>query len=334
MNQMSARRLAGLILSCAAVLAASPASAHAATVTITGDAGAAVPLTSGLSLRHMAPDVNFAFTGDEKFYAARVVGPAGPASSGTECTSFISPERVKYQGNGGYTLVYKTGADRNACNGAPEQSVPFTINASTAITPPGGKLLTRDPGKPSATQYNVPVALNPGADSYEFKYAPNATLGPDGGIAGETQAGFVDLKTGTAAVSFTKPGRYTFVVRAKTFRSDVPSAWSQRVDVDVLAPFDLLSVSYPDQRGPTYSLSAQIRETTATGKVTVSIGKGANPKRFRRLGVAKIRSGGKFKLKFRLRKTGKYVLRYSYAGGPTVAGGFEKQGIRISRRIF
>ena len=332
MSLNHARRLAGLILPVALIAAAAPATANAATVTITDDAGNAVPLTSGMALRHMAPDVNIAFTGDEKYYAAKVVGPAGPASTGSDCSTFVAPERVKYQGNGTYTVVYKTGADRAACEAAAEQSIPFSINASTAISPPGGQLLTREPNAFGATQYAVPVALNPGADSYELKYALNATLGPDGGIVGETQSGFVG-QDGKANVSFTKPGRYTFVVRAKTFRSDVPTAWSPRVDVNVLAPFDLSFVSLRDSIGPSYKLVGQVRETSIRGKIKVTIARGKNGKRFKRLGVAKLRSGGKFTLKFRQRRLGSYRLKFSYPGSATVVKGTAFGNLRLFRRF-
>jgi hypothetical protein len=238
-----------------------------------------------------------------------VDGPAGPASSGSGCvrTSSVFPERVAYQGNGTYTVKYKTGADFNACEAAAEQSMPFVINASVSISPPAAQpLLLRRPGSFTSISFDVPVSLNPGADSYEFRYAPNATLGPDGGITGEAQNGFVNLQSGTASVTFSAPGRYTFVARAKSFRSDVPTAWSPRVDVNVVAPFDLIAPRLTDARGPSYTVAGQVRETSATGKVTIAIGKGKNPKRFKTLGAAKIRKGGKFALRFRLTKLGSY----------------------------
>ena len=329
---------ARLTLTCAALLLLSASPALAATATISGDGGSPVPLSSGMTLRHLAPNLNFTFADGETHYAARVVGPGGQAASGgTSCTRTSSPfeERVRYQGNGTYTLSMKVADSFDACEAATEQSVPFAINASTAISPPASQpLLTRQPGSFAAINFTVPVSLNPGADSYEFRYAPNATIGPDGGIAGEASSGFVDTTAGTASISFSKPGRYTLVVRAKSFRSDVPTAWSPRIDVTVVAPFDLNATSFPDSRGPSYQLSGQIRETTATGKVTVSIAKGKKGRKFRRLGSAKIRRGGKFKLRFRLAKAGTYTLRYSYKGGATVDRGTVTEVIRISRRIF
>lgn len=326
-----------LTLSVAGALGAAP-SALAAGASITGDGGTPVPLTAGMTLRHMAPDVTFTFAEGETYYAARVVGPGGtPASGGADCvrTSVASEERVRYQGNGAYTLFLKAADSFDACRAAAEQSAPFTINASTAVTPPDRQpLLTRAAGSFASIDFAVPVSLNPGADAYEFRYAPNATLGPDGGIAGEASSALVNTGTGTASVRFDRPGRYTLLVRAKSFRSDTPTAWSPRLDVTVVAPFDLSSTSFPDSRGPSYQLAGQIRETTATGKVTISIAKGRKGRKFRRLGSAKIRRGGKFRLRFKLARRGTYTLRYAYRGSATVAKGTATEVITISRRSF
>ena len=333
MNTTYARRLAGLILPLAAVLAAA-APASAATPSITGDAGAPVPLTAGMTLRNMAPDVSFAFTAEEAYYSARVVGPAGPASIGTDCLRTSDPfiERVRYQGNGGYTVFYKTAADRDACTAAAEQSVPFTINASTSLVAPSKQpLLTRTAGSVITLSYNVPINGNPGAEAYEVRYALNATIGPDGGIAGTSESALVDMTAGTAGVRFSKPGRYTLVARARTFRSDVTTAWSPRMDVTVVAPFDLSSARLSDSRGPTYAVAGTVREPTARGRVTIAIGKGTKPRRFKRIGSAKIRKGGKFKLRFRQTRLGKYVIRFSYKGNATVARGSEKRPLTFFR---
>lgn len=322
------------------VSAVAPGAAAAATVTITSDAGTPVPLTEGLTQRHMNPEIAFTFADDEKRYSAAVNGPAGtPASFGSDCsgTGFSSPERVKYQGNGTYTLILRISkaSEDSACAQATETRINFVINASTAITPPASQpLLMRDPGSFSSISFAVPVDLNPGADSYEFRYAPNATLGPDGGITGDSETAFVDTSKGTASVSFSKPGRYTFVLRAKSFSTDATTAWSPRVDVTVVAPFDFIGdPGFPDSRGPSYSVAGQLRETSATGKITIALAKGSS-KKFRRLGTAKIRKGGKFSLKFKLKTFGKFKLRYTYKGSATTAAGTVTQPIVIRKTIF
>jgi len=333
-------RRAALLSIVGVALAAPAPAAFAATTTVTGDGGTPVTLGGAVTLRQMKPDVVFTFAADEKRYAASVLAPNGAAAStGTSCVNVSSnfPERVKYLGNGAYTVVLKVSKnpDDTDCSEGVEQRLAFTINASTAVVPPASQpLLTRKPGEFTAITYDVPVDANPGADSYDFRYAASAVLAADGGLGDPFNTGFVKLETGRASVSFTKPGRYTFVARAKSFRSDVTTAWSPRVEVNVIAPFDLLSTSFPDARGPSYQLSGQVRETSVTGKVKVAIAKGKTGKRFRTLGTAKIRAGGTFKLRFKLRTFGFYRLRYRFAGSPTVAAGEVTETIRIRKTFF
>ena len=332
MSLNHARRAAGLILTCAAALAtAAPASAI--TPNITSDGGSPVPLTNGMSLRHMAPDVTFAFTAEEQYYSARVVGPAGPASIGTDCLRTSDPfiERVRYQGNGGYTVFYKAAADREACTAAAEQGAGFTINASTGFAPPPATFLMRPKESLISNPLELTVNTNPGAEAYDIRFAANATLGPDGGITGTAESAFVDMATGKTRLTFTRPGRYTVVIRAKTFRSDVTTAWGPPATVNVVAPFDLSFVNLTDSIGPTYAVAGTVREPSARGKVTISIGKGKNAKRFRRLGSAKIRKGGKFKMRFRQRTFGQFTMRFSYKGNATVQKGNVKRPIRFFR---
>ena len=333
MNKTSARRFAGQFLPFVAVLAAA-APASAATPSITGDDGASVPLTSGMTLRHMSPDVTFALASGE-YYSARLVGPGGAAASfGTGgCTSSASAERLKYQGNGTYTLFHKSGADRDACNAAAEQSIPFNINASTGFAAAPAKFLFREQFSVVSTPLELSVNGNPGAEAYDVRFARNATIGPDGGITGTSESAFVDMATGKVRVTVTEPGKYTVVIRAKTFRSDVPTAWGPPVTVQALAPFDLSFANLSDSIGPTYAVAGTVRETSARGKVTIAIGKGKNPKRFKKLGTAKIRKGGKFKFRFRQTRLGKYVMRFSYKGSATVAKGSEKRPLTFFKRF-
>lgn len=318
-------------------LLALPASALGASATVTGDAGAPVAIPA--TIRNMDPVVEFAFAPDEKQYGAVVLGPGGaPASSSTSCLGTESPTKkfVEFQGNGTYTVVLRVSKnDRDFnCAEAVEQRLTFTINASTFVTPPSVQpLLMRRPDSLASIEYTVPVDRNPGASSHELSYAAGATLGPDGGISGPSTQAFVDSSTGLASIRFTKPGRYTFVARAR--RGSAFSPFSPPVFVDVVAPFDLSFTSFPDARGPSYKVKGTVREPSARGgRVTVSIGRGHKARKFRRLGRAKIRSGGTFTQRFRLGRPGKYTLRYSFAGSSTVAKGVVKEKITISRRFF
>lgn len=328
-----------LLLAVALLLAAPASSALAAGATVTGDAGSPTPLGgAGIQIRHLAPEVAFSFADDEQRYAATIQGPNGAAaSSGQSCVakSLADPERVSYQGNGTYTviLVVSKNADDSTCAEGVEQRFTFTIAATTAVSAAGGTLLTRKPLEFASIAYAVPVQLNPGADAYELRYAAGATVNPDGSLAGSPSSAFVDPETGRANVTFPAPGRYTFVARAKTFRSDTATPWSAPVAVTVVAPFDLDS-SFADSRGPSYKIVGTVRQRTATGTIKVTIAKGKRGTRFRKLATVRIRPGGRFTLKFRLRRPGTYVLKYTYRGNATVAAGFYKEAIKITRFRF
>ena len=78
---------------------------------------------------------------------------------------------------------------------------------------------------------------------------------------------------------------------------DYYTAWSPPVTMKLIAPFDFSTRTFPDQRGPRYSVRATLREASAAGsRVTVAVAKGKNGKRFRTLGRAKVYSKGVFKL--------------------------------------
>ena len=325
----------------AAALLAAPAAAQAATATVTGDDGNPVALAPAATIRTMSPTVAVSFAPTEKRYALSITGPSGaPASYGETCigTSFFSPERVNYQGNGTYTVTVRTSEDDQDTDCAklgPPQTFTFTIAAHTAVAAPAARVLLRKPGEFAGLTYAFHVDLNPGADTHELRYAAGAALGGDGAISGPSETGYVG-PDGTANVTFEHPGVYTFVVRATRFAGsgDASTPWSAPVQVTVLAPFDLVTTSFPDSRGPVYRLRGQVREPTAAGSVVVSVARGRKGGRFRRIGSPRIASGGVFSLRFKLKRTGTYRLRYAYKGSATVAAGTVTEVIKIRRRLF
>lgn len=337
MNQPIAFRRAGFVAALALLCLIPVSSAYAASATVTGDNLQPTPL-NGATIRHMSPEVKFTFDASEKRYSVQILGPAGtPVSTGTTCSSteFPSTENVGYQGNGAYRVVLKvtSSPEDSDCAQATETTLTFTINAFVTITPPGGALLSRDPGETSLNEWEVPLSLNPGAATYELRFALNATIGPDGGIVGESKQGFINGSTGSAAVTFPRPGRYTLVARAGIFTSGGQrfTPWSQRVDVTILAPFDMNPTTFPDARGPSYKVAGQVREPTAKGKITISLARGKRGGKFKRIGVVKIGRNGRFSLRFTARKFGYYRLRYSFKGSPGVQGGTLVETIRITR---
>jgi hypothetical protein len=113
------------------------------------------------------------------------------------------------------------------------------------------------------------------------------------------------------------------------------SPWSPPISVKALGPFDFDRTTFPDQRGPSYSLRHTIREKAATGPVTIAIARGRRGGRYRRLsGKAPRIRNGRITKRFRLRRTGTYRLRYTYKGNDLVAPGRIVQQIQIRRRFF
>ncbi|MDX6724855.1 MAG: hypothetical protein QOD73_3259 [Solirubrobacteraceae bacterium] len=331
------------ILPLAAVLSLLlPASALAApTATVTGDDGnpAAMNLSEPISIRNMEveADVNVP---DATNYTSQVFDAGGVAASSlASCRdAHFSPSArnfADYHGNGTYTLLVRYfAASNDTCTGTARAQYLFkyTINAGTAVTGPPGRVLTRAPNSFVTNPYLLPVALNPGASTYEVRYALGGVTAPDGSISGPSAETFVDRTTGQAEFRFDKPGRWLIVARAQNGSFFTP--WSAPVNVNAVAPFDLERVTFPDARGPSYKLRGQVRELAARGKVTISIARGKKKGKYHRLGKAKINSKGRFTKRFKLRKTGRYRIRYTYKGSDLVAAGRVTESVRIRRRVF
>jgi hypothetical protein len=339
---MSFRQILPLAVLVTALL---PASALAApTVTVTGDDGNPVRLNSAepVTIRNMdvSADVSIPAT-DTPYYTSQVVDAAGaPASSLSPCreTRFGPTWKnfTDYHGNGTYSLIlryYRTAGDSD-CNGTVAVAPPFkfTINAGTAVAAPPGRALTRAPNAFITNTYQLGIGLNPGASTYEVRYARGGVVGPDGAISGPSAETFVDRTTGLADFRFDKPGSWLIVARVKS--GDFSTPWSAPVTVTAIAPFDLERTSFPDSRGPSYKIRGQVRERLARGKVTISIARGKKKGKFHRIGKAKINSKGRFTKRFTVRRTGVYRLRYSYKGSSLVAGGRVTEQVRIRKHVF
>lgn len=338
---MSFRKIFPLAVLVTALL---PASALAApTVTVTGDDGNPVPLnpTEPVGIRNMDVTVDMSVpTTDTRFYTSQVLDAAGaPASSVNSCrdTRYSPTARnyTEYRGNGTYSVVlryYNTVGDSDCNSTVTERRYRFTINAGTSVAAPPGRALTRAPNSFVTNTYQLGIGLNPGASTYEVRYALGGVQGPDGAISGPSATTFVDRTTGLADFRFNKPGRWLIVARAQ--KGSFYTPWSAAVNVNAVAPFDIERVSFPDARGPSYKLRAQVRERVARGKVNIYLARGKKKGKFHKIGRAKINSKGRFTERFTVRKTGIYRLRYTYKGSSLVAGGRVTEQVRIRKRVF
>ena len=335
---MTAVRTSAIALAALALL---PATASAASVTITGDDGnpLAINTTAPTSVRNVDVKADLTVAESEAaFYTSQVFGPDGvAASSASPCRQTkYGPtwtNYADYRGNGNYVVVLKSFPNDTCATATKEQRYLYAINAGTAITPPTGVVLTRAPNSFSTITHKVPVALNPGAFSYEVKYARGGVIGPDGAISGPSADAFLDRTTGLADAGFREPGTYVMVARVKG--DDYFSPWSAPITFQVKAPFDLSFVTFPDPDGPSYKLRATMRDAFARGsRVTVYYAKGKRGGRFHKLGrSAKVNSKGRFTLRFKMRKPGVYRLQYRFKGSSLVLGGKVTEAIRIRRTI-
>jgi hypothetical protein len=323
-----------------ALVAAMPAAAQAATVTVTGDDGNPLPINPAAppTIRNM--DVQAIVTpvaGEPRYYRTVVLGPDGaPASTPSSCLDrTIIRSRtnyVDYRGNGAYRIiVYRSNS--STCAGASAVAYPYAVSAGVAIAQPPSWLLSRRPNDFAQIEHQFAFALNPGTSIYEVRYARGGVIAPDGSISGASQQGFVDTTTGRLPLRFDAPGDWVIVARAQ--RGSYYTPWSPAVRVRVKAPFDLQSVVFPDSRGPRYSLKGTVREKAAAGRrVRISLARGRKGGKFRTLGRAKIRANGTFRLRFRVRRVGRYRIRYTVKGSSLIAGGRVTQQIRIRRRLL
>jgi hypothetical protein len=268
-----------------------------------------------------------------------VIGPDGvtPAASPLSCTSYAGPRSVDYRGNGIYTVVVQSflPTDFGCAIAVGAQIVRYSVNASVTLSAPAGRIRIRRPGSFSTRVINLPIGLNPGALTYEVRYARGGAIGPDGAIAGASSEGFVDRTKSVVPLRLTRPGRWVVVARARGYSTSGQyfTAWSAPAVIRAVAPFDLDRVTFPDSRGPSYQLRGQIQERSARGSVSIAVAPGRKGA-FRPLGRAKVRRNGVFVKRFTVRQPGVYRIRYRFGGSATTAKGQVVKRIRISRRVF
>ncbi|HWH92246.1 MAG TPA: hypothetical protein VNT03_00155 [Baekduia sp.] len=319
-------------------LVGSSAAHAAATVTVTGDDGNPVTIPAGTpaTIRNMSPTVGLAFPSAEGRFSATVTGPDGTAvASPLNCFGWDPWTRsIEFRGNGNYTITIRNfaKADTTCKTVTSTETYVFTIASGVAVTPPPAAFLIRQPNSFTTNQLSLPVALNPGAGTYEVQYAAGAVIAPDGSISGPSQQAYVSSTTGTIDLRFTTPGTYTVVARAKNGLYFSP--WSAPVNVVAVVPFDLDNLTFPDSRGPSYLLRGVVRDKTIRGTVTLALARGTKGGKYRSIGKAKISSKSTFSKRFTQRRTGTYRLRVHYAGSALAPPVTITTKIRITRRIF
>jgi hypothetical protein len=328
----------------AVLLAGGFAAAAEAAVTahVTGDDGNPTPLSTAapISIRNMnvRAYVHVDDAAGARSYRWAVVDQSGTSAAATSgcwrSSSFPNDDAlVTYRGNQTYTLRLSLFND-TTCGGTATATHTYTwvVAAGVGLVAPPTRLLTRPKNSVVTNRHALDFVGTPGASRYEIRFAKNAALQPDGSIAGaEVKEAFFNPATGKVEViGAREPGTYTAVARA--YNGGFFTPWSPPITFKLISPFDLRT-SFPDQRGPSYQVRGVLGETTAGGRVTVSIAKGRKGKKFKTLGRAKVNRKGVFKLRFTLRGYGFYRLRYKHAGNSRVQKGTVYEVVRI-RKIF
>jgi hypothetical protein len=330
------RGLAAAATSIVIALAGAGAAHAAATVTVTGDAGSPVPLAQGApaAIRNMSPTVGIGFPADGRF-TATVAGPDGVAVA-SPLTCFINDNFTRitdFRGNGNYTITITNYAKADSSCKTPTstETYVYTIASNVALTPPPGPFLIRAANSYATNTLSLPVSLNPGASTYEVQYAQGAVLAADGSISGPSESGYVNSTTGTIDLSFRTPGTWTVVARAKN--GVYFSPWSPPVTITAIVPFDLVSLSFPDSRGPSYLVRGTVVDKTIRGTVSLALARGTKGGKYKSIGKTKISSKSTFSKRFTQRRTGTYRLRVHYAGSATAPPVSIVTKIKITRRL-
>lgn len=337
------RVLTAAATSVLAALGVASAAQAAATVTVTGDDGNPAGLNGGpITIRNMNPTVGIAFADTNGQFSAHVAGPDGTAVANdvTCLTNGNSTRYLTFRGNGTYTVTvtnyasYRT--DANCARPLSTETYTFTIASSVAITPPAGPFLIRAPNSFHSNTLSLPVQQNPGASGYDVQYGLGSPVNPDGSLGGAPKSGYVNTTTGTIDLFFTIPGTYTVVYRAHN--GDYGSPWSAPVNVVAQVPFDMLGLSWPDSRGPSYVLKGTVNDKNIRGRISLAFArKGKHNKygKYKSLGKTSITSKSTFSKRFTEHRTGTYRLRIHYAGSAiSPAATIYYTNIRITRRLF
>ena len=330
----------------AVTLIGAPSANAAVSAAVTGDNGVPVQLVENGVLPITNMDVRAYVHVDQATNAASykwqvLDGASAGATALSPCWNTSSAiardddRLVTYRGNGTYTLVLTLYSAGNCGGTATPVRYQWTTSSTVALSAPGGPQLIRDANTSLTKTQLLGFSGPPGAISYEFKYAKDATVAADGSLAAlNVQDAFLDRATGQVQIiGAREPGTYTAVGRAKI--GDFATPWSAPVTLQLQQPFDILTGSFTDRRGPSYKLRTTMRDGVLRGsRVTVSLAKGKNGKRFRTIGKPKVNSKGQFSVRFTVRKLGWYRVRYSFKGNGNVAKGTSYAQVRFRRVIF
>jgi hypothetical protein len=245
---------------------------------------------------------------------------------------------IQFEGDGTYTVSVSVGPGPtgSGCNGGATTTASFTVN--TQVTPElVGQPMALDPPGHDEPYRGVRAADPPGGYA-DIQCAIDATVNPDGSVAGRLVVPD-DPEPPRAPVStFPEPGAWTCVSRGVAegqgddySRTFFGTPWSAPLRFDVLADFQrkTSAIVHPRSKRPTFEVTAQFAAASAGGKATLKLQRFVRCKRrkgylFKKVATLRGTFDAKGIAKFRFkrpRKIGYYAGFVTFGGTRFVRAG-------------
>ena len=254
---------------------------------------------------------------------------------------------MQFEGDGAYTVKVSVGsdnADPQQCLTGPTTTASFTVTSRVAPSLSGEPLAFRAVPLPHGAFVGVRAPGPPGGLG-EVRCALDATVGPDGSVAGGVTAPDPSLALRSVPEEeFARPGRWTCVSRGVAEglddamdRFDFGTPWSAPLAFDVRSDFRRRTgtVAHPRARRPRFTFKAEWAALSAGGRARVVISRALGCRRhgykLRRFAAVGGRFGAK-RLRVRIarpRKRGYFLGSIAFSGTRFVRPGTDPNPILL-----
>jgi len=181
----------------------------------------------------------------------------------------------RFEGRGSYTIklevnVPSAGATSSSCSGGPSSTATFTIDPVVTVN----VLATAPVVVPINSLDRITTMVVPTGGQGETQCARNATIQPDGSIAGADRTPLLGFEVVVRQIP--RNGRWTCVGRARGAVSDAGDGehytrWSAPVSFDAISRFSA-QASVPDRRPKRYTVVySKLPSGSEGGKLTLRI---------------------------------------------------------------
>jgi hypothetical protein len=244
-----------------------------------------------------------------------------------------APE-LQFEGDGAYTVTVSIGpgaAGGTACAGGPATTGTFTVAARAAPQLFGSPMSFRATPPRGSGFIGVRAAPDPPGGEADLRCALDATVQPDGSVAGRATAPEEDDGHASPSLSedaFSRPGAWTCVARAAAEGVDAEfsgalfgGTWSAPITFDVRSDFRRRSgrIDRIRARRPRFTFTAEHPAEAAGGTVTITLFRvtGCNGLSFRLRRAGRFRgSFGAARARITLKRPrkGYYLGRFAFGG--------------------